>query len=233
MSKLSIIRGNIFTTNAQTIVNTVNCVGVMGAGIALECKFRYPEMFQNYRLACSRGEIRIGAVSLHKTSPKWVLNFPTKTHWKDPSQLRFIESGLEDFVEKWAGLGIESIAFPLLGAQNGGLDSRDSEKIMVGYLRDLGIPVEIYHFDPAAPDDLFETFKARVIDTSDDILVSSTGIRRDLLARVRNSLANSRIRQIHMLAKEPGIGERTLERVFAYCVQPPATTLPKQIDLGL
>lgn len=233
MSDLTIIRGNIFTTSAQTIVNTVNCVGVMGAGIALECKFRYPDMFQSYRLACGRGEIKVGTISLHRSTPKWILNFPTKNHWKDPSQLRFIESGLEDFVCKWNSLGIESIAFPVLGSQNGGLDSRDSEAIMLRYLKGIGIPVEIYHFDPAAPDDLFEAFKAQVLATSDDDLIFATGIRRDLLAKVRNALADSSICQIHRLAKVPGIGERTLERVFTYCFQAPRENFPTQGDLGL
>ena len=89
MNNIKIVRGNIFNTKAQTIVNTVNCVGVMGKGIALVFKLRYPLMFDIYKGFCKSKQIGIGKLWLYKGEPEepWVLNFPTKFHWKYPSKL--------------------------------------------------------------------------------------------------------------------------------------------------
>lgn len=97
MNNIKIVRGNIFNTKAQTIVNTVNCVGVMGKGIALVFKLRYPLMFDIYKGFCKSKQIGIGKLWLYKGEPEepWVLNFPTKFHWKYPSKLEYIELGLE------------------------------------------------------------------------------------------------------------------------------------------
>ena len=93
MASITYPKGNIFDSNSKTLVNTVNCVGVMGKGIALEYKLRYPEMFLNYEKSCEQKELFIGKLQLWKSSDKWILNFPTKIHYKDPSQLVFIEKG--------------------------------------------------------------------------------------------------------------------------------------------
>ena len=95
MSNITIINGNIFNTKAQTIVNTVNCVGVMGKGIALVFKLRYPAMFDIYQDFCKQGLIGIGKLWIYKGDARdpWVLNFPTKTHWKLPSEYEYIEKG--------------------------------------------------------------------------------------------------------------------------------------------
>ena len=81
------IKGNIFNSKCQALVNTVNCVGVMGKGIALECKLRFPGMFEKYKEFCDTKKIRPGILQLWKNSKPWVLNFPTKMHWKDPSKI--------------------------------------------------------------------------------------------------------------------------------------------------
>ena len=134
MSNITIINGNIFNTKAQTIVNTVNCVGVMGKGIALVFKLRYPSMFDIYQDFCKQGLIGIGKLWIYKGDARdpWVLNFPTKTHWKLPSKYEYIEKGLQKFVETYKEKGITSIAFPLLGANNGGLDGKKVEELMIG-----------------------------------------------------------------------------------------------------
>ena len=160
---ITIIKGNIFNSKAQTIVNTVNCVGVMGKGIALVFKLRYPNMFELYQKYCAQHLIGIGKLWIYKgdESDPWVLNFPTKTHWKLPSEYDYIEKGLQKFVETYKERGITSIAFPLLGANNGGLDSEKVMQIMQEYLGQCDIPVEIFMYDPLAPDDLFETCKQK------------------------------------------------------------------------
>ena len=133
----------IFDSPAQTIVNTVNCVGVMGKGLALAVKRRYPEVFDRYVAACDSGKMRIGQLQLIKTKTRWILNFPTKKHWRGTSKLEFIEAGLKKFVKTYHRRGIDSVAFPPLGCGQGGLKWEEVEPLMRRYLERL-INVEIY-----------------------------------------------------------------------------------------
>lgn len=136
----------IFESSAQTLVNTVNCVGVMGKGLALEFKNRYPEMFDKYKSFCDKGVFKPGVLWIYKAPDgKWVLNFPTKVDWKNPSELEYIEAGLKKFVEIWKEKEITSIAFPLLGCTNGGLDPEVVIPVMEKYLSQCeGLDVTIY-----------------------------------------------------------------------------------------
>lgn len=138
------IKGDLFSSPAQVLVNTVNTVGVMGKGIALEFKNRYPEMFKLYQKKCDDKSFDIGNLLLWKKEDKWILLFPTKKHWGSPSQGSYIEKGLEKFVQSYEKLGIESIAFPRLGCGNGGLDWNVIKPIMEKYLKNLPIRVYIY-----------------------------------------------------------------------------------------
>ncbi|MBO6283479.1 MAG: macro domain-containing protein, partial [Pseudobutyrivibrio sp.] len=112
---LKYIEGDIFSSPAQVLVNTVNTVGVMGKGIALEYKKRYPEMFNQYKLQCDRHKLVVGKLILWYGIDHWILQFPTKEHWRNPSKLEYIERGLMTFVNKYADYNISSIAFPKLG----------------------------------------------------------------------------------------------------------------------
>lgn len=141
---LTYLKGDIFSSPAQVLVNTVNTVGVMGKGIALEFKNRYPEMFSTYQKICDDKLLDIGKLLLWKKDEKWVLLFPTKKHWRSPSKLTYIEKGLEKFLNTYEDLGIESIAFPRLGCGNGGLNWEDVRPIMEKYLKNLPIQVYIY-----------------------------------------------------------------------------------------
>lgn len=125
----------VFNVNTQTIVNTVNCMGVMGAGLALEFKLRFPQMYADYVKRCRRGEITVGKVSLYQEEnlPN-IINFPTKDNWKYPSNLAWIESGLRDFIDKYQKWGITSIAFPKLGCDRGGLQWSQVNSVMEKYL---------------------------------------------------------------------------------------------------
>jgi O-acetyl-ADP-ribose deacetylase (regulator of RNase III) len=127
----------------QTIVNTVNCVGVMGKGLALEVKKRFPDVYRRYRKACKRGQLGIGKLQLVKTPAAWVLNFPTKRHWRGPSNLPDIEEGLKKFVSTYKRKAITSIAFPPLGCGAGGLKWEDVKPVMEKYLAGLD-GIEIY-----------------------------------------------------------------------------------------
>lgn len=138
------VNGSLFDSPAQTLVNTVNTVGVMGKGIAAEFKLRFPAMFTAYQSACQQRLLTVGKLQVYRSPHKWVLNFPTKEHWRNPSQLAWIEAGLEKFVASYTAQGITSVAFPMLGCGNGQLDWHDVKPVMERYLQDVQIPVFIY-----------------------------------------------------------------------------------------
>ena len=137
--------GDIFSSNMKTLVNTVNCVGVMGKGIAEEFKKRYPHMFKEYTTLCENKVIRPGKPHYYfDASGISILNFPTKDHWRSPSKLSYIIDGLKWFKENYEELKISSIAFPPLGCGNGGLTWEIVGPLMYLYLHDLPIDIEIY-----------------------------------------------------------------------------------------
>ena len=141
---LTYLRTSIFDSPAQTLVNTVNTVGVMGKGVAKEFKSQFPAMFKEYKQLCDEGELEISTLHLWRGPSKWVLNFPTKTTWRRPSKLQFVETGLKKFVEVYEELGIFSISFPALGCGNGNLNWRDVKPMMEYYLKPLPVRVFIH-----------------------------------------------------------------------------------------
>jgi O-acetyl-ADP-ribose deacetylase (regulator of RNase III)/uncharacterized protein YwgA len=142
---VKVIIGNIFESRAQTLVNTVNCVGIMGKGIALEFKKRFPEMFKDYAARCRRGEVKLGRPYLYKPLvPPWVLNFPTKDHWRSVAKLEDIIRGLEYLLEHYKAWEITSIAFPPLGCGQGQLEWGIVGPTLYRYLTRMDIPVELY-----------------------------------------------------------------------------------------
>lgn len=141
---LSYLKGDLLSSPAQVLVNTVNIVGVMGKGIALQFKNKYPEMFKSYQHVCEKHMLDVGKLYLWKSPEKWVLMFPTKKHWRNPSKIEYIESGLRKFADNYEHLGIESIAFPKLGCGNGNLEWNVVKPIMEKYLKPLPISVYIY-----------------------------------------------------------------------------------------
>lgn len=214
MSKVSVLTGNIFVSQAQTCVNTINCVGVMGAGIAFEYRLRYPGMFQHYRLLCEQGEIDIGKLWIYKAADRWVLNFPTKKHWRNPSKEEFLHAGLEKFMATYKQRGISSVAFPLLGAQMGGLSAERSLEIMLEHLDGCDIPVEIYRYSPSASDDLYEGFKSRFLELSSAQIKASSGMRPQSIQAIRKALADDLYCQMSQLLRHQGVGEKTLEKAY-------------------
>lgn len=152
---ITYVAGNLFTSPAQVLVNTVNTQGVMGKGIALQFKQTFPEMFKTYQSLCEKRRIDIGVLWIYKTPHKWILNFPTKKYWRNPSKAEFIETGLKKFSERFNELGIYSIAFPALGCGNGELDWEDTVKpLMEKYLNK--IPADVFVHPPLSKDEMPE-----------------------------------------------------------------------------
>lgn len=144
--------GDLLAADVAALVNAVNCVGVMGKGIALQFKHRYPENFAAYAQACKNHQVKLGhmhVVDLPATSgPRYIINFPTKDHWKSRSKLKDIASGLDDLVRVITDLRIKSIAVPPLGAGNGGLPWSEVEPLIHEKLAQL-TDVQIFLFTPA------------------------------------------------------------------------------------
>ena len=157
---LNLKRGNLLEEKTEALVNTVNCVGVMGRGLALQFKRAFPENFKQYQKACKNGEVQPGQMFTVDMglllNPRYIINFPTKRHWRQKSRIEDIQSGLEALVEEVRSRRINSIAIPPLGCGNGGLSWNDVKPLIVQVFKSLP-EVEVVLFEPAgapAPSDM-------------------------------------------------------------------------------
>ncbi len=145
------VEGNILEADVQALVNTVNTVGVMGKGIALQFKKAFPEMFEAYEQACKRGEVETGKMLVYDRgglfNPRFIINFPTKKHWKGQSRLADIKAGLKDLIAQVEKRGIRSIAVPPLGCGHGGLNWGDVQPLIVEAFKNLP-DVQVLVFQP-------------------------------------------------------------------------------------
>ena len=147
-------RGDLLKADVEALVNTVNCVGVMGKGIALQFKLKFPGNFRRYKKVCDRGELEPGRLFVFDRGdliegdghgPRYVVNFPTKTHWRSPSKLSYIEDGMDALVREVERRRIASIAIPPLGCGGGGLDWGDVEAIITSRFEALpGVRVVLF-----------------------------------------------------------------------------------------
>ncbi|WP_370677136.1 macro domain-containing protein [Pleomorphomonas sp. PLEO] len=186
---MTYVRTSLFDSPAQTLVNTVNVVGVMGKGIALEFKERYPDMFRAYKKLCDSHSLDIGKLHLWRASDHWVLNFPTKTTWRQPSKLEYIEAGLEVFQRSYKAMGIASVSFPPLGCGNGNLDWRDVRPLMERYLARIEIPVYVH--DRQVP----QTFIAEhQLPEEKRVPISFNEFTHDIMFRIERSRNFSTLR---------------------------------------
>jgi len=156
---IEISKGNLLEADAEALVNTVNCVGYMGKGIALQFKQAFPDNFTGYDKACKAGHVKPGQMFIHKTglifNPKYIINFPTKRHWRGKSKLKDIRSGLSALIEDIKQLHIRSIAVPPLGCGLGGLNWRTVRRIIEDAFS--GVPeVHVLLFEPVGTPDAKE-----------------------------------------------------------------------------
>ncbi len=143
--------GDILAANAEAIVNTVNCVGVMGKGIALQFKMKYPENYKVYKKTCDQGRMIVGKVLVFEQNasayPRYIINFPTKRHWKGKSVISDISKGLDSLVTEIKRLKIKSIAIPALGSGLGGLDWSQVKSIIIDAFSQLP-DVDVLLYEP-------------------------------------------------------------------------------------
>ncbi|KPG00029.1 Appr-1-p processing protein [Rhodopseudomonas sp. AAP120] len=146
---ITFTEGNLLKADAEALVNTVNTVGVMGKGIALMFKEAFPENFRAYSVACKAHQIKVGQIFATERKdliggPKWIINFPTKQHWRNPSKIEWIKDGLNDLVRFIREHEIKSIALPPLGSGNGGLDWKSVRPLIESAMGDLDVQIIVY-----------------------------------------------------------------------------------------
>lgn len=150
---MNFIQGNLLDARVEAVVNTVNTVGVMGKGIALMFREKYPENFKAYEAACRAGEVQVGRMfvtaGVELGGPRWIINFPTKKHWRQPTKLEWVQTGLVALKEMIREKGIRSIALPPLGCGNGGLEWVVVRPMIEGIFGDLA-DVDVTVYEPTA-----------------------------------------------------------------------------------
>lgn len=145
------MKGNLLEDSAEVYVNTVNTVGVMGKGIALQFKQAFPDVFKQYAKDCKAGNVQIGRMHVVPVeglmNPKYIIHFPTKEHWRNPSKLSYIKQGLADLVQVLEKLNVTSIALPPLGCGNKGLDWNVVRPLIIDAFQE--VPIDVHLYEPA------------------------------------------------------------------------------------
>lgn len=205
--------GTVFNVNANALVNTVNCTGVMGAGIALEFKLRYPEMFKDYETKCKAKLIKTGKVDYYRCNGSPVIiNFPAKWHFKYPSKMIWIEQGLDNFAETYSKHNISSVAFPKLGANKGGLDWEKVKKIMIKHLSPLDIDIYIC-LDQNHAEGIEKNMLDRFNSSSVDQLSQVVKLTEKQKSNMQKHMPYHRFWKI---AETEGIGIKTYSDIFQH-----------------
>jgi O-acetyl-ADP-ribose deacetylase (regulator of RNase III) len=154
LSMIEYIDGNLLEANTEALVNTVNTVGVMGKGIALQFKRAFPDNFRQYEQACRKNEVQIGQMftvsvgNLLNSSPRYIINFPTKRHWKGKSRIEDIQHGLQSLIAEIKRLRIQSIAIPPLGCGNGGLEWSQVKPLIEEAFAEMPADIRVLIFEP-------------------------------------------------------------------------------------
>lgn len=222
------LEGTVFNTDADAIVNTINCVGVMNAGIALEYGLRYPELLKDYEQKCKNKEITVGHIYYFQDKDKLIVNFPTKWHFKYPSKIEWIEDGLRDFVKTYKQHNIKSIAFAKLGTLNGGLDWNKVKILMEKYLGNLDIPVYICLDNKKEAEGLEKEMLEVFNNMSSMDLKENIRLTSQQLETLEQSMPINRFWKIKEL---DGIGPTTYKNLFNYCKKQTTGERYEQLNL--
>ena len=184
---IKLTQGDILKADAEALVNTVNCVGVMGRGIALQFRKAFPENFKVYKKACKNGEVKPGKMFVYDlnriSNPHFIINFPTKRHWKNKSRLEDIELGLQDLIKVIQQQKIHSIAIPPLGCGLGGLNWSDVHSLIIEAFKVLP-EVTVLLFEPVGAPEATAMVKEQAVPTMTHGRAALLGLMRRYLAAV-------------------------------------------------
>ena len=223
--------GTVFNTGAKAIVNTINCEGAMGAGLALEFMLRYPEMYEDYKVKCDKKLLKPGIVDYYvEDDGCTIINVPTKWLFKYPSRIEWIEQGLQYFVSTYKEHNIKAVAFPKLGASNGGLDWDEVRSVMEKYLSNVDADVYI------CTDTLrqAEGIEKQMLDIFNSMTLDQIGEIVRLTSKQRDNLEIRRpYSRFWLINKTPSIGAKTYASVFRHCYSKALNneSMPEQMTL--
>ncbi|PKP58433.1 MAG: Appr-1-p processing protein [Candidatus Altiarchaeales archaeon HGW-Altiarchaeales-2] len=213
------VSGNIFNSKADAIVNTVNCVGVMGKGIALEFRMRYPKMFAEYKQVCRMKKLKPGQIFSYFEGNFWILNFAIKDDWRYPSKIEWIENCLREFPKVYHNIGIKSVAFPWMGAMNGCISIEKIKEVTRKYLSNLtDVDVEVYDFDPDEGDPLFEKLNNIIQMHPFDIkeLSKRSGIQPKYIEKIIETTKQKNIKSLPRLIETNVVGKTNIEKLYSF-----------------
>lgn len=216
------IKGNIFNSSADAVVNTVNCVGAMGKGIALEFRRRFPSMFEQYQQLCEKKFFKPGHIWPYTAMRPKVLNFAIKNDWRFPSRVEWIDQCLVKFLDHRHRLEIASVAFPWMGAMNGGIPLGTIKSLMrkrLSGIRDLD--VEVYDFDPDAPDPLFRRLQHLVSTITPTEFAEAGHFAKRTAAAIYNAM-ESNPPSLYRLIETAPLGTSTADKLYALLLAPPS-----------
>lgn len=140
--------GDILLSKSEAIINTVNCEGYLGKGLAYQFKMKYPEMEESYKKACKSGKLKPGKLHLYQAYDKLIINFPTKDNWRAKSKMEYIQKGLVTLAEEIENKNLQTVAIPPLGSGNGGLNWHDVKNEIKKYLYNISLDVDIEIYEP-------------------------------------------------------------------------------------
>ncbi len=209
------LTGNIFSSSAKSIVITVNCEGVMGAGIALDAKNRWPEIYDLYSKRCELNGFHVGEIMWADSVSKIVALFPSKKLWRAPSKLSYISDGLDTLRTDIDQMSITSIALPHLGCSNGGLTWSEVKPLIVEKLSRIdGLLVELWKFEQNFVDQDFKKFREVFLSLNPTDASSWVRFSKNAEQFLRQVLSDSDLTNFIQLAEVKGIGKKTLEKIY-------------------
>lgn len=167
------VTGNILNSDAEALVNTVNCEGYMGKGIAYQFKLKYPDNNEAYKKACNRNEVKTGKILVYQEKEKTIINFPTKDKWRKNSKYSYIENGMKDLISRLPDLNLKSVAIPPLGCGNGGLEWDRVREILLKYIQEVSNIYDFIIYEPSHPSAYKKVNKEPKINSSHLVLMKA------------------------------------------------------------